>query len=654
MTTLPAIPRHKTAIRRNDFSRPLKCLLADGLLDPSATLFDYGCGRGEDVELLRGRGQACSGWDPVFCPDSPRTAADVVALSYVINVIEDPGERAATLRQAWALSRRLLVVAAQVQVSGRGQAQVEFGDGVLTGRGTFQKFFAQDELRAYLESELGADAVPAGLGVFYVFKDEAARQGFLANRYRRRPAAPRRRLAELRFEENRACLEALMAAVAELGRLPDPDEFPRAAEVVGRFGSLRRAFALVARVTDATEWEAARRRRTEDLLVYLALARFRKRPPLSQLPPTLRRDIRAFFGSYTTACRRADELLFRAGDAAGVDEACKRSPVGKLLPNALYVHRSALDALGPLLRVYEGCGRAFLGEVEGANLVKLHRFSGKISYLIYPDFEADPHPALLRCVKLSLRSRQLECYDYAESANPPVLHRKETFLHPEHPLYARFARLTEQEQRHGLLDDAATIGTREGWQARLARPGSSCAATGSSGRPDRMMGNGCPDGSGARGRNGAVTTELMNAWLSGGYSPAGEPLWATLRTPLGPEAHNVGVPSDSGTPGASVGPERQGGQVPSDRSPRWLPYSAACLSPHGTLCRRPGSSVPPCRTPLGTVAHNWCRHSQCQSKQVPAGEPCLPSVGTQLGRGPLRSSPPCDGLPISTAAPGRC
>jgi len=46
------IQRHKTAIRRGDFSRPVKCLLRDGLLGKEVSFFDYGCGRGEDVELL--------------------------------------------------------------------------------------------------------------------------------------------------------------------------------------------------------------------------------------------------------------------------------------------------------------------------------------------------------------------------------------------------------------------------------------------------------------------------------------------------------------------------------------------------------------------------------------------------------------------------
>jgi DNA phosphorothioation-associated putative methyltransferase len=309
------------------------------------------------------------------------------------------------------------------------------------------------------------------LGCAPVFRDETLQQHFLANRFRRRAAAPRKRISELRFEEHRELLESFVDAIADLGRLPEEDEFPQAAAVVSDFGSLKRAFALVRRVTGDDEWDAIRQRRTEDLLVYLALARFRKRPPIGQLPRTLLRDLRAFFGTYTKACQQADKLLFRAGDAEAIDEACQRSPVGKQLPDDLYIHRSALDALEPLLRIYEGCGRAYLGEIEGANIIKIHRRSGKLSYLVYPDFEDDPHPALVRSVRVNLRTRQIDCNDYTQSANPPVLHRKDSFLGVNHPLYTKFARLTAQQEKHGLLDNTSGIGTREGWAKRLDERG---------------------------------------------------------------------------------------------------------------------------------------------------------------------------------------
>jgi DNA phosphorothioation-associated putative methyltransferase len=101
----------------------------------------------------------------------------------------------------------------------------------------------------------------------------------------------------------------------------------------------------------------------------------------------------------------------------------------------------------------------------------LHHRSGKVSDLVYPEFETDPHPALQRSVKLSLRTREIDCFDYTVSSNPPILHRKETFLTADHPLHAKFALLTQQEEKHGLLDDSATLGTREGWQARLDATG---------------------------------------------------------------------------------------------------------------------------------------------------------------------------------------
>jgi DNA phosphorothioation-associated putative methyltransferase len=198
---------------------------------------------------------------------------------------------------------------------------------------------------------------------------------------------------------------------------------------------------------------------------------FQRRPQASALPFGLRRDIRASFGSYSTACRLADDLLFRAGSADAVDETCRRSPIGKLLHNALYVHRTALRALDPRLGVYEGCARAYLGEIDGANLIKLHRHSGKVSYLVYPGFAIDPHPSLLRSVKLSLRTQEINCHEYTSSANPPILHRNETFLTNDHPFRAKFARLSEHEKKYGLLDDSPTIGTKEGWLVRLSARG---------------------------------------------------------------------------------------------------------------------------------------------------------------------------------------
>ena len=42
---------------------------------------------------------------------------------------------------------------------------------------------------------------------------------------------------------------------------------------------------------------------------------------------------------------------------------------------------------------------------------------------------------------------------------------------PTIPFTQKIARLTQQEEKQGLLDDTATIGTRQGWERRLAARG---------------------------------------------------------------------------------------------------------------------------------------------------------------------------------------
>ena len=375
------------------------------------------------------------------------------------------------LREAWDLAEELLVVSAQIVVAGRGSQQVAFSDGVLTRIGTFQKYYTQAELREYIEAVLQVEVLPAAPGAFYVFRSEELKQRYCSSRYRRRGRAPRPRVSEQLYETHKGILEPFIDRALELARLPEADEYAGTESVIEAVGTVKRAFSLAKRVTGIEEWEDVRARKREDLLVYLALAKFRKRAQLSRLPLELQRDIRSFFGTYKRACQEADELLFSAGDADRINEECKLAECGKLLPNALYVHRTALESLSPLLRVYEGCARAWIGELEGANIIKLHRHSGKVSYLSYPDFDKKPHPDLHRTVKLSLRTLDLNCYDYTTSVNPPILHRKETFVAQDYDGYDKFARLTRQQERAGLLEDTSKIGTRDGWAYRLKQRG---------------------------------------------------------------------------------------------------------------------------------------------------------------------------------------
>ena len=469
--------RAKTAINRRGLSRPVRLTVDEGLLHRTSTLLDYGCGRGVDVRLLCADGFEAWGWDPSHRPDGKLDPADVVNLGYVVNVIEDEKERAVALRSAWALTTKLLVVSARLSAEeGQLATGTPFRDGCLTGRGTFQKFFDQGELRAWIDATLGTQCVAAAPGVFYVFRDDAAEQSFLASRQRRRAAAPRPRLSDVLFEEHQPMLASLMDFFAQRGRLPAEMEIDQAEALVATFGSLKRAFSVIRRVTGAEKWAAIERERKNDLLVYLALTRFGKRPKSADLPDDLRRDVRALTGSYVQACREADELLFSAGDMKLVKAACRTSTVGKRLPTALYVHLSALTHLPTILRTYEGCARSYVGAVDGANLIKIHFDEPKISYLSYPDFETEGHPALTGSLLVPLRgNQQLKYRDFSKSENPPILHRKELFVHSEHAMHDEFAALTQAEESAGLFGQSSKIGLRKGWQEVLEASGCTVA-----------------------------------------------------------------------------------------------------------------------------------------------------------------------------------
>lgn len=536
------VARHRTAMSRSFLSRPVTLALEDGLISADTTVFDYGCGRGDDLRQLAALGISAAGWDPAHRPDAPRLNADVVNLGYVINVIEDPVERTNTLRAAWGLAKTILVVAARLVWDANGVRARPHGDGVLTATGTFQKFFSQDELRGWIDRTLGINCVAAAPGVFYVFRRPDLAQGYLARRarqhgdhsgirvadllyeqhrelleplqgfveeHRRLPNPTElpaggpltaefgslraafalirrvtgtsrwadvglgvgRRVSERRFEMHRELLEPLIAFVTERGRLPRQGEVPHGQAIDETFGSIRAVFALIRRVTGATRWANLEARARQDFLVYLALAAFSGRPRFSELPEDLQYDARDLFGNYKAACVEADRLLFAAGNPEAVDLACRASTFGKLTAEALYAHAASVARLPAVLRVYEGCARTLTGTVDDATLLKLHRQKAQVSYLSYPTFDDDPHPALATVVIGRLGRLDVSFRDFRESPNPPVLHRKELFVPDDYPSRDKFARLTAQEERHGLLDEPVAIGTRNGWATRLSQAG---------------------------------------------------------------------------------------------------------------------------------------------------------------------------------------
>jgi DNA phosphorothioation-associated putative methyltransferase len=453
---------------REAMSRPVRLAVEHGVIRKGRGVLDFGCGRGADVDALKAVGISATGWDPMHRPDGRRRKTSVVYFGYVVNVIEDPIERAATLESAWSYAAGVLIVAARLEHERDEAHSRPYADGWLTAHRTFQKFFDQLELGNWIQRVLGVRPVAAGPGIYYVFRSSSDREQFVAQSFRLRMPTIQTRKSDRLFLEHKTLLRPLMDFVAERGRLPRSEEVRNEADLVSTFGSTKKAFRIVVTVTDEDAWKRVSAQRAVDLLVYLALSRFEGDLKFSEFPPSIQHDIRAFEGSHKQAMAKADRLLFAVGNPDALLIGMRSALVGKNMPTAFYVHRDALGEVPAVLRVYEGCARQLVGDVEGGNIIKLARVGNQVSYLAYPDFDTDAHPALVESFTVDVRALSVKRRRYSEM-NPPILHRKELFVSTSDPRRETFALLTAAEERAGLYSEPASIGTRSGWAEALAR-----------------------------------------------------------------------------------------------------------------------------------------------------------------------------------------
>ena len=425
------IRRDRTAISRPDLSRPVQLLIGSGVLTPDHTFFDYGCGLGDDVRFLGSLGYDAHGWDPAHRPEAARREAAVVNLGYVLNVIERPVERAEALRRAFDLAQTCLCVAVLVgSAANSGEAQ-SYGDGLLTSRHTFQKYYHQEEAGRYVQEVLGVAPIPLEAGVFLIFRQSADAHAFLLNRIQRSAppihGVPRERRRVLRTalmetfqSEHTDEWEAYADFVATRARPPAEGE-TNALRVAAEHG-----------LAPADLWDAAtgvlpqdqladqRRRRTNQYLVFMAISRFRGVPRLRDLPAASRLDIRYYFRSYIHLKELSDEHLFAAGDAERVSRLCEAAPVGVNTADGYFVARRELPSLDATLQIYARLGELFAGDLDSVDVIKVHKTSPRLSLFSLNDLRA-PLPRLMSRVKIDLQSQQVRFFDHSTNAEPELL-----------------------------------------------------------------------------------------------------------------------------------------------------------------------------------------------------------------------------------------
>ena len=118
----------------------------------------------------------------------------------------------------------------------------------MTSVPTFQKLYSLDELKKWIEAQLGETAVAGGPGTFYVFRDAADRVGYLASRFRSTSHSPPSVASTI--DAHKELVQPLITFFHAHGRAPVDDEISNVAEIRERLGTLRRAFRLIERGLD--------------------------------------------------------------------------------------------------------------------------------------------------------------------------------------------------------------------------------------------------------------------------------------------------------------------------------------------------------------------------------------------------------------------
>jgi DNA phosphorothioation-associated putative methyltransferase len=462
------IARHRTAIVRDRLSAPMQALARHGLLIPERGVLDYGCGQGDDIRALQAGGIRVTGWDPHYEPGAVLEPADIVNLGFVLNVIEEPSERLKTVRRAFGLAQQCLAVA--VMVVGKGDTNGghrAYRDGVLTKRETFQKYYRQEEIKTFLDRALDTEAIAVAPGIFFIFRDKILEQRFLLDRQRRiqfplspelRPPLDRPTLAERRLELLRPIVERLWQLMLEFGRpLVEEEVGPDLLlEIKNQIGSLRRAERIGSSPENVQKLIASGNARRQDLLVYFGLNLFNQRTRYSMLAPELQRDIKAFLGNAKGAFEAGRALLFSVGKPEVIHNACQQacaSGLGYLIEGeSLQVHSALINRLPAPLRCYAGCAAKLYGDIDTADLVKIHVRSGKLTLLFYDDFDSSPVPRLRERIKINMREQKIDFFQYSKDAESQLLFLKSRYMTAAQPGYDQQKSFDDALVKIGFFD----------------------------------------------------------------------------------------------------------------------------------------------------------------------------------------------------------
>ena len=394
--------RHRTALKRKKLSSCMGALVDSSLVTNKCEIFDYGCGRGDDVSILaQNNFEKVSGWDPYFAKDNaiPKKS-EFVSLSFVLNVIEDADERHSVLKKAFKIASKALVFSVMLEHQNTLQFAYPFNDGYLTSIYTFQKYYSAPEIEAVVKKQLNETPIKLGPGIYIVFKDKSLEQEYLFKRQLGLLVETKTAVkddAGDRFAE--ALVDKMVKTILSFGRVPKLTELKTKfqEEISIARVSYNRLSRLALSQISISDLKHVREAFSAEILIFLAINRFDGRVKYGDLPEKFQIDVRAHFGSLRSANAEAERLLFSLSDTDGLISAAldaERSGHGQLIGTKFRCHSKQCENLPKNLRLFFKIGERLHRSIADTDIIQLHLETKKMTFLIVNEFEKSSLPRI--------------------------------------------------------------------------------------------------------------------------------------------------------------------------------------------------------------------------------------------------------------------
>ncbi|MBI3928051.1 MAG: class I SAM-dependent methyltransferase [Armatimonadetes bacterium] len=156
----------------------------------------------------------------------------------------------------------------------------------------------------------------------------------------------------------------------------------------------------------------------------------------------------------------------RGGDRVELSQAARESlgPVGKVIGDHVYVHRSALDSSDVPARVVASRAR-HLPRGFRYDIVKYDRKSEAVSFIQSPDWDTADEPTVGDSCRVTPDGKAV--LRKANPENPQIYHRKYQFVRPDYTGFDVDASRRRAQRWEKLKPDLSRIGYKKYWESQV-------------------------------------------------------------------------------------------------------------------------------------------------------------------------------------------